>query len=242
MIQFSVVLLSLLISLMARATEFKTIVVSEKGAAALESYSTQVTTELDCKENIRKVVCLVDPVQDEKIPVNRICLEGSANYAHFFEEIHDVFPSAMQKMFCSLKKIYIEKQFFGTAYAGELRNEQGEYLGAAMGIRKSVLDESLNLHQWASWKEQLSFGGIADSYATTENLPFALTQNQRPDVNDFLYFVIAHEFGHFLDFANGVNRRVNCPQPQPGQPWPECEFAEGTWGLLSWATSEKVLP
>lgn len=61
-------------------------------------------------------------------------------------------------MFCSLNYIFIEKEFFGTAYASPLKDSNGNIIGAMMGIRQSVLDENLNLETWASWKEQLSFG------------------------------------------------------------------------------------
>ena len=74
-------------------------------------------------------------------------------------------------MFCSLKHIYIEKKFYGTAYAFGTYDQDKKMDGAELGIRQSVLDQNLKLTNWASWKEQLSFGGVTDSYTVTPYLP-----------------------------------------------------------------------
>jgi hypothetical protein len=153
-------------------------------------------------------------------------------------------------MFCSLKVIYIE-EFSGSAAAGLMLDDAGNITGAAMSIRKSLLDQNLDLHTWASWKEQLSFGGVTDSYQLTSDLPSAETATADGRVNDFLYFAVAHEFGHLFDSANQLNRFENCnnlsaPDAEPGllgdDAEIECEIAAGSWGALSWKTKLKPHP
>ena len=205
----------------------------EKGSAPLARFLEEPV--LDCRANIAKVVCVVDPVQEGTSPNQRLCIGDASAYAQMFEDLYDQYPPALQKMFCSLRHIYIERQFFGTAYAGSVVDENFKPVGGAlMGIRKSVLDERLNLTTWASWKEQLSFGGITDSYIASPNLPTVQTSSAT-NTNDFLYFVVAHEFGHIFDFANKLNYSENCQNP-----WEEnCKMASDSWGALSWETTNQ---
>ena len=196
------------------------------------------TTE--CREQIKKAICLVDPMKDDEDFKTRRCLDGGQSYASYFESLYDNYPPALQQMFCSLNRIFIERQFGGTAYASSIDDEQGNPNGAIIGIRKSVLDESLSLSTWSSWKEQLSFGGITDSYTLTPELPHVITSSTTR-TNDFLYFVIAHEFGHLFDFANGLNNRADCPEPESEEDeMPECNMAEGSFGSISWKTDQQT--
>lgn len=188
----------------------------------------------DCRARIQSLMCLVDPPKKDE---QRVCLPGGEQYAHHFEEIYDRVPPVMQKMFCSLGAIYIEKKFFGTAYAGSTPGGSA----AALGIRQSVLDENLSLRSWATWKEQLSFGGKTDSYDATPGLPEILV-SPTPGVNDFLYFVVVHEFGHFLDFANQVNEQIDCPPQTDPEEEPECRMKPDGWSGFSWETNLKPLP
>ncbi len=199
--------------------------------------------ERDCRSNIEKVVCLVDPVKDEKNLgdnqqlMKRKCLEGSRNYASYFEKVYDNYPVVLQKVFCSLDRIFIEKEFFGTAFAGVIKNEKGEIVGAKMGIRQSVLHENLELTQWASWKEQLSFGGVKNNYTVQKDLPHVETMATQK-VNSFLYFVIAHEFGHILDFTNNLNEVVGDDRKDQI----DLPMKEGSFGHLSFETTAKPWP
>lgn len=196
----------------------------------------------NCRDQIRQAICLVDPVKENEVIISRFCQEGSQAYAIYFENLYDNYPPALQQMFCSVKKIFIEKKFGGTAYASYIENDQGKRDGAFIGIRKSVLDESLDLTTWASWKEQLSFGGIKDSYTVTSDLP-QITAFSKAGKDTFLYFVITHEFGHLFDFANNLNKQENCPEPKPGtDESPECKMAAGSWGSISWDTDLKTNP
>lgn len=202
--------------------------------------SSRIADNENCRDHIKTVMCLVDPGEEGKIPKEgRPCLAGGENYAHFFETLYDNYPPALQRMFCSLNYIYVEKKFFGTAYAGLIYDEKGKILGAQMGIRQSVLDEQLNLTTWSSWKEQLSFGGVKDSYTVLPHLPKYETASPS-HLSDFLYFVVAHEFGHIFDFANNVNKTKNCPENPDKQEQPECEMDENGWGGISWITDKKA--
>lgn len=197
-------------------------------------------TTIDCRVNISKTICLAEPATTGQQPMDRLCLDGGDSYSVYFEKIYDNYPPSLQKMFCSVKRIFIEKSFPGTAYAGAIYNSQGQPTGAVMGIRQSVLDQNLDLQTWASWKEQLSFGGTTNSFAPADNLPRVETSSAS-NVSEFLYFVIAHEFGHIFDFANGLNRTSDCTTPNPKPGTGDCALAPGTWGALSWERTTKPL-
>lgn len=197
-----------------------------------------VRTDTDCRAHIRKVICLVDPVKDldNVKPETRACLAGGLDYAHIFENIYDAVPPTLQKMFCSLDFLFIEKEFAGTAYAGALTDDTGKLVGAQMGFNQRILDKKMTLEQWASWKEQLSFGGDAKNFNVDSALPEVLTRTAIP-VSDFIYFVLVHEFGHLFDFANDLNKKENCTKLANGDE--ECVMSAGSWGALSWETSHK---
>lgn len=193
----------------------------------------------DCRSHIKDVICWVEPAQKDQDVMTRPCLDGGEKYAAVFEKLYDNDPPALQKMFCSLRRIFIEKSFEGTAYAGLIKGKDGKPNGAMIGIRASVLDEKLNLSTWASWKEQLSFGGPTDVYQPREDLP-VIKASSRSEASDFLYFVIAHEFGHLFDFANDLNKTGKCTKG-PGEE-EICEMAPDGWGGISWLTDKMPKP
>lgn len=187
----------------------------------------QQIQQANCRETIRAKMCLVDPSPGQE-DHERPCLTGGEQYADVFETLYDHMPIKMQRMFCSLRVIYVENHFFGTAYGGLMTGPDNKPSGGAvMGIRRSVLDSALKLQHWATWKEQLSFGGVNDDkYDLTPGLQEIETHTEEP-VQDFLYFAVAHEFGHMFDFANRLN-------------------ASGEWTSLSWnldpLSQEKATP
>jgi hypothetical protein len=204
-----------------------------------KSFEVRTANEVkkNCREHIREIMCIVEPGSEEQSQP-RECLRGGEAYAHFFETLYDHYPLALQKMFCSLNVIYIEKNFKGTAYAGVIKDTDGKMMGSVMGIRQSVLDKELTLQNWASWKEQLSFGGIVDSYSLSKGLPLIGTKSDS-DVNDFLYFVVAHEFGHIFDFANNLNSyNDQCSDQRDNENY-ECEMHQDSWGAISWFTNKR---
>lgn len=168
----------------------------------------------DCRPLIKESVCVVEPGGGE-----RECLPESADYVALFERIHDRLPAVLQKVFCSVERIYIEKELKSTAYASPF--------SAAIGMRKSLLDEKLTFAHWATWKEQLSFGGKLNSYKTDETLPTFVSTGTH---EDFVMNVVIHEFGHLLDYANDLNVSAGSA------------FKAGTWGALSWKALSLPLP
>lgn len=182
----------------------------------------------DCRAQIAKAVCLVDP--PGKDPEVRPCLSGGEAYIPTFEALYDRFPAHLQKMFCSLDRIFVEKQFEATAYAGLNHDGNGNITGAQMGMRKDFLDQMFSIDLWSSWKEQLNFGGDPNKYVLDPNLPMIYSSSQ-----DMLYYVVAHEFGHMFDFTNKVNS------------WDDCKFENdtlvgtcvatpGSWSDLGWTS------
>lgn len=165
----------------------------------------------DCRPKIKESVCLVGP--------DRKCDAESSRYVPLFEKIHDRLPEVLQKMFCRVERIYVEKELKSTAYANPWSQ--------AIGIRQSLLDRKLKFSEWATWKEQLTFGGSLESYDTKETLPTFVSNGTH---EDFVMNVVIHEFGHLFDFANDLNAQSGTG------------FAEGTWGALSWKSLTVPLP
>lgn len=69
------------------------------------------TNFTNCRNNIAKVICLVDPAKEGEEPEQRIYQRTSKSYAIYVEKIYDDYPTILQKMFCSLRHIFIEKIF-----------------------------------------------------------------------------------------------------------------------------------
>ncbi len=188
----------------------------------------EVDLSSNCREVIRDRVCVVAPTRKNEEPEERICNANSEKYAHYFESIYDKLSPIFQKMFCSVKYIFIEKKFYGTGYAGLLYDQQNNLDGAMIGVRKSALDNNLKFSQFASWKEQLSFGGNTQNYSLKQDLPSVLTKS-KSDVNLFLYFLIVHEFGHLFDLANGLNNQ-DCKTSGHST----CSSKTGSWSAIGW--------
>jgi len=102
-----------------------------------------------------------------------------------------------------------------------------------LGVSQSIIDSNLTLKNWASWKEQLSFGADPKNYNIMLDLP--IIDSSPEDIN-FLYFVIAHEFGHIFDFANNINSFKECNSLEHNSD-PECEVEKKSWAALSWKTN-----
>src|SRR5262245_43115448 len=90
-----------------------------------------------CREAIATAVCLVDASRANSRSRTPVCLEASREYAPYFEQLYDRFPPHLQKMFCHLKRIYIEKDFQRSAYGGLFADEADpkHILGGLIGVR-----------------------------------------------------------------------------------------------------------
>lgn len=71
----------------------------------------------DCRQQIKSAMCLVDSADEEGSEPDgpRPCLDGGDAYAKYFEAIYDQYPPALQKVFCSVKVIYIEKNVLSSS-------------------------------------------------------------------------------------------------------------------------------
>lgn len=190
-------------------------------------------TNPNCREEIAKVICLVNAPDTLQGTMTRPCLPGGEKFAIYFENLYDQYPPALQKMFCSLEKIFIENDADFSAYSNAQESPTGA-TNAIIGVRRSLLEGTLDLQTWASWKEQLSFGGKFSTYTPVDTLPMIKTEAYRPGL---LYFLITHEFGHLIDIANNLNATENCHEVD-GKDYMECDFKPGTWGAISWQTDD----
>lgn len=198
-----------------------------------------------CRARIPQALCLVDPMEGQGDDFDRRpCEAGGEKYASAFEGHFDRSVPVIQKMYCHLEKIWIEKSFVGTAYAGLVEDASGQVLGGGIGIRREVLESKLGFDDWLSWKEETTFGGSADSRA--QRLGIINYQSNRPTPEFFLDYVLNHEFAHLFDFTNRLNRTTECRyrEKAPGE-WERvgtCEPLPGSWGELSWKNIAEPLP
>ncbi|MGZ3781592.1 MAG: hypothetical protein ACXVCY_13150 [Pseudobdellovibrionaceae bacterium] len=187
----------------------------------------------DCKKHISEIMCLVAPVSQKFVNEPRKCIPEDLSVSiQALQKIYDAFPPALAKIFCQIDTIYVERDFIGTAYA----STDPQSHKAIIGIRESALRGELTLEKWISWKEQLSFGGEKKGYESRNDLVKVHAKIELPDnTNDFLYFAIAHEFGHIYDFSNKVNS-FDC---QSSDSPDACPAHPDSWSALSW---EHYLP
>lgn len=198
----------------------------------------------NCRDNIAKVVCLVDPLASsggvEANPLDRPCLKGSVAYSRYFEAHYDRANPMIKKMYCFLERIWVEKSFFATAYATSIVDVPGgPNTGGAIGIRKETLDSGVDLDHWLTWKEETNFGG--SNISSDSGLGILEYQSSEKTSSGFLDYVLDHEFGHLFDFANSLNKVVDCKwEKQPNGGFKQvgtCAYDKGSFGELSW-TSE----
>ena len=177
-----------------------------------------------CRAHIKEALCLVDPVDYNNpfaTPYNRPCLDGGAKYAAVFQKHFDQANPMIQRMYCSLEKIWIENTLTTTAYATPIYDMSDTLVSAGIGIKKDFIEQSLKMDQWLSLKEESSFGGkpglIKYTTVQTDKKLTAIT------------YAINHEFGHIFDYANKLNRYEN-HKPLPG-----------SWAEISWQDDETPL-
>ncbi len=192
----------------------------------------------ECRARVAQIVCLVDP---PAFDLTRTCRPESPQYAKYFEAHFDRSPDFIQRMYCHLEKVFVEQEFFGTAYAMSIGPDPTSPMtSAAIGIRREVLDSNISLDHWLSWKEETSFGGSLDSDDPRLGI-LQYTTNQ-PTGETFQDYVLNHEFGHIFDFANHLSAKIDCrlEQDANGQ-WDwvgKCLFAPGTFAEISWEKME----
>lgn len=132
-------------------------------------------------------------------PVDRESIGGEEHYVSLLKEVYEVSTPLMKKVFDSLTRIYIESDMNIGAYAQLYRYKPG----ATFGIKKADIDLNKNLGEGLSRKEQLCFGRN-DVKNFDKNLPHYLSTDN-PVVNNYLFYVVAHEFGHLIDWKNKLS-------------------------------------
>ena len=191
-----------------------------------------------CKARIQGLLCLVDAWEDGK---ERVCLAGSETYAPRMVEVYETLPPKMQKLFCSMKVIFVEKTLSSLAYAGVSGvDEQGPF-NAVMGIREGLLARDENTNDVFGWKEQKAFGVQAPPYQVLPGSP--LVKAKMTGKNTALQYIVIHEIAHVLDFANSANNFVckqgeTCDDDNWDQEYMRKHIpAPASWSALSWSNS-----
>lgn len=194
----------------------------------LKKNSNVFTSSQDCRAHIADIMCLVEPRAEDSKP--RECIvEDLSISIQALQKVFDVLPAQLAAVFCKLDVLYVERNFIGTAYARMDGTPGGK---AVMGIRESALKGGFSLAKWISWKEQLSFGGDPAGYGSRDDLVKVEGAITLPNgANDFLFFVIAHEFGHIMDFSHSANQFACSDDPTDPTP---CLAKPGSWSALSW--------
>ena len=100
------------------------------------SYAGATASRNKCRIHIRQILCLVDGPTTEanRYKDHRHCLKNSARYAPQVLEAYDQFPGFAQEAVCGLKKIYIEKDFFGPAWSA--LDDESDPTTGLIGLRK----------------------------------------------------------------------------------------------------------
>ncbi|MEN0059542.1 MAG: hypothetical protein AAGB31_11955 [Bdellovibrio sp.] len=208
----------------------------------------------DCRENIKTILCEVNPSEERFNPLKRPCLGGEEKYATVFEAVYDSMDDVNKNMFCSLRRIFIERNFYATGYASIIHHQMGDneelniLPGAVLGVRKSILEATPSHLNWLSWKEQKNFVQIDEEFLVPLQYPVFESTNPVKLLED----VVAHEFGHLFDFANKINDEQvgdeSCYEKDETKEdydyYRECKpfMPSGTWGAISWKDSRTVLP
>jgi hypothetical protein len=189
----------------------------------------------DCQEKLAKAICIVNsPVKEpDRYKPNRPCIEGETKrYSVQVLDAYGSFPAPVKKILCSVQTIYIEKDFFGTAWSAAVDESDPQEMLLGLNIRE--LDAQLRLESFLSWFEQLSFGGAKD-FTISPLLPMISIDPPRWKSATFLTNTLLHESGHLLDYKYGFNKFV-CSDPNKCKPLP------GSWGEIAWLSNSTPRP
>lgn len=200
-----------------------------------------------CRNHISDVICLVDPLKHpidydnyDTLLFNRPCLSGGEKYVSIFQNHFDHSSKMIQKMYCSLEKIWIENNFSATAYATPIYDKYENIIAGAIGIKRDFLDSSLDIDKFLSIKEEATFGGSAN--ITTADKSIGLIKYTTSQKNNKLFLIshaLNHEFGHLFDYANRLNLfSPDCDQDNHPE---NCKPLPGSWGEISWMTNTTPL-
>jgi hypothetical protein len=187
-----------------------------------------LSSEIDCRTSLKQAICLVNaPVKEsDRYKPNRSCLVGGERYEDQILEAYDAFPNFVQAALCTVKFLYIETNFFGSAWSAPIDESNPQDM--MIGLRQHELDSKLKLESFLSWYEQLSFGGLKD-FTPLPYLPSINITPQKWVQSTYLIDTLLHEVGHLLDYKNFYNQ-IKCDSQN------HCSHVPGSWGDISWQT------
>lgn len=191
-----------------------------------------------CADKISKAICVSDATDDEIFEdlygiKSLSCDSNGKDFLKDLLQINYQLPKELQPYFCSLSKIYISDSIPSVAFATGIVNDSNDFIGTAMGIKKSALLNSPKLDTLVTWKEQLNFGGSSKFLSIDKKLP---QLHYGWDLTGFQY-VLTHEMGHIVDFTNKINPICYFSNKQEG-----CDSSQYSWYKFSWSSDMKLLP
>lgn len=201
----------------------------------------------DCRANIAAVLCRVNPSTEEEMKqggVTRACLGGEEVYVQSIERVYDEMDPKVQRVFCSIRRIFVEEQFVATAYASmwpeevEMDGKKSWIVnGLVVGLSKQKLFvENYDISEWMNRKEQTIFGRKMSDDLLPELVPQFTVVNGGYNADFKLLEVFTHEIGHLMDFTNDLNQAefMQCID-RDGNWIPGCQpTVMGAFPSISW--------
>ncbi|QLY25676.1 hypothetical protein [Bdellovibrio sp. KM01] len=152
----------------------------------------------DCRARISQITCSVADLQHDDV-----CGEKNQKAIENLEHLYDLLQKPLQRVFCSLPYIFVVDKMDSLAMAG---SGQGT---SFMAISRSLVESGLEADAVLGWKEQKIFGSELPRYQVSKDGPQVSIRGKSP--LQIMQYVVTHEFGHILDFANGANRFYCAP-------------------------------
>lgn len=190
--------------------------------------------DIGFEAKLSDAICLVEAPTNEsdRYKPNRTCLPGGEVYAAQVLEAYRSFPLFVQQELCSVKFLYIEKQFFGAAWSSPVEESNPNEM--MIGLNQRELDSRLTLDPFLTWFEQLSFGGKTD-FSTSQGLPSISIRPKGWASSTYLIDTLLHETGHLVDFRSHFNRS-DCKRPD------DCQPSAGSWTEIGWKNESTPKP
>ncbi|NRA68028.1 MAG: hypothetical protein HRU19_26330 [Pseudobacteriovorax sp.] len=190
----------------------------------------------DCREHIVDITYRCQTSSENSMTCN---LDKKA--ADYLLLIYDELDEINQKMFCSIREINFRDQMDSIALAAPVFYSQNYYEdaildGVQLSFHSSLLSNSFDHNKAMSWKEQKNFlHDEKERYQVVDDLPMIDWRDLGS--REFIEYVLLHEFGHFFDFANGVNCQGFYDFDSDCDSWDS-----GTiWSRLSWSTPTRII-
>jgi uncharacterized protein YjgD (DUF1641 family) len=154
----------------------------------------QSSEKSDCREKLAEQVCLVEPpkIEKDRYRSDRSC-EVGADTNVFLRELqsaYDSYPPFVREQMCSLKKIYLEKEFFGDAWSDT----------GIIGINKKLSDADQDAGKKLGAFNEQTFG--------VENMnaqPFLLI-TITPSLSSVTHTLL-HELAHTFDYRYDFQKK-----------------------------------